>query len=227
MPIAQADLDRKATSQEKRIGAWVIRARSLVNQAVSNAAAHATKALTDRLRRAPDGRRTLARARRSPSLKAAHNRLTELLDALAGPSIDSVEGLIRDSREDLYKDALKRWSDLIPDQYLRPDPATIRVEESLGVRRLTLHGLELRAELRAPIDTAIRNLDAVLGQAAGRSTADHVASDLIDGWAMRARDAIGQAVQTAVMDGAYRCDVAAGWYCVKPELREGDSPLHV
>lgn len=226
MPVAQTDLDSKARSQEARASAWVVRARSRIDRSIGDAAAHATKALTDALKATRDGRRTLAKARRSRSLQAAHNRLGELLDALAGPSIDSLAGLVRDARADLYADALTHWARLIPDRYLRPDPASYRDDELLDVRRLSLHGLELRAELGAPIEAAGRQLDAAVALAARRSTPEKVASDLIDGWAQRARTAIGQAVETAIMDGAYRCDVAAGWHAVSPDLRDGESPLH-
>ncbi len=211
-------------AREKLVVSWQSRASVLITRKLDDTEAHAFRALTQTLKRTEDGRATLRRAARSTSYTAAVSRLGELLDRLAGPTLTSRDGMLRDAREAFYLAALERHRPLIPLELLKD-----RINESQGVaaaRRIVIHGYELRAELAGPIDRASRNLLATLEQAAGRSTPDDIAEDLLLAWRRRAEGSITQSVNAAISDAEVRLDVIAGRDLVKPEYLD-DEPVAV
>lgn len=207
---------------------WVRGAARLIEAKVADAEAHAVKALTEALRQEPDGRSTTNRVRRSRSIEAARHRLSELLDGLAGPAIDSLDGLIRDGREQFLVTAFREWSALLDDATMRPSRTPTEAERK-AIRRYEAHGLPLRHEVQGRIDAVSRSLVATVAQASGRAIGDRSAMTLIRTWRRQASRSILSTVQLALSDSAVIADTAAQWLLVRPELRgdDDDPPIEV
>lgn len=191
---------------------------------VADARAHAGKAVTDALRTEADGRPTVRRANRSPSLAAALARLDELLDELAGPRSTSLDGLLRDAREAAYRAAFARWLPRVPERLRArkgPGPAAADLARARG---LPLHGRDVRDELEGAVEAAKRWLRSavVLAGSAGRSERSGV--DLLDAWERSARTGLTRAVVLAEGDAEVAMDRLAGRDLVRPEFLD-DSPL--
>lgn len=192
---------------------------------VADAAAHARSALTGTLIDAPDGRATLARARRSRSLRAASARLDELATDLAGPSVRSLDGTIRDAWEALF---LSSWSharsEAHPDDLdpRRPRPSASNLSSA---RRIVLEGLDARGLVAGPIEAARRKLAARVVALASptRSGADR--SDALRGWRAEAERSITSAAALAIFTGAYRLDAMAARLVLRPELLYDDPTM--
>lgn len=196
-------------AQEPLLLEWRGKAEELIDRKLDDAEAHGVKALTDALKTTPDGRPTVRRAAQSRSYKAAANRLDELLEALAGPAVNSLTGLIRDAREAFYISSFASWLPFIPEHlWAVPDPKPTQ-NALIDVRRIVLHGYELREELATPVMRAKRSLLAALGQAGLRSTPDHVAMEILAGWRLRAGGSLKQVVATVLSDSQARADVIA------------------
>lgn len=196
-------------AQEPILLEWRGQAEGLIDRKLDDAAAHGAKALTDALKTTPDGRLTVRRAARSRSYRAAANRIDELLDDLVGPAVNSLTGLIRDAREAFYVASFASWLPIIPEHlWVVPDPQPTQ-NALAGVRRIVLHGYELREELATPVVRVKRSLLAALGQAGLRSTPDSVATEILDGWRDRAGGSLKKVVAVVLSDSQARADVIA------------------
>lgn len=200
----------KAERLNRLIDQWSRRADRLIADKVSAARDHALAALTGTLKNAPDGRDTARKVRNSPSRDAAHARLAELLDRLAGPSVVSNEGLIRDAREAFWVESAAAWRSLVPDPFRRPGWTGPSAADLSQARRLVVHGFELRQWVAGPVARARHRLDATL-TAAGRSDRPRGdAARLVETWARQTRRAIAANVRLALGDSAVAIDPLAG-----------------
>jgi hypothetical protein len=192
-------------------------ATAIVGKAVDAAHAHAVVALTDTLKRTPDGRKTIRRAANSPSFVAACNRLDELWERLTGTSTASLGGLIRDGRADFYAQAYRLWKGWFPAEFATDEGiSNARLNEMRG---LVLHGMEVRVEIGAKILDARRSLLATLERATRKSASDHVSTDLLDAWKVMAKSSITRSATVALADSQVAIDGIAGVDAVKPEHR--------
>lgn len=189
---------------------------TLIREKTEAALAHATKALTDTLKRTPDGRKTISKASQNPSYAASLNRLRECLSELAGQGRSSLAGSLRQTRRSLYELSYRHWADILPAEMIVATPSQARIKAAGGI---VLHGMELYDELRAPIDRASRNLLAALTAAGKRSTPDKLATDLLTTWERQSRAAITSAAIMAIGDSMIALDVAAMEDIVRPEFR--------
>ena len=200
----------KSAALEVLRASWEGKLLSVVGSKVADAHAHASKALTDTLKATPDGRPSLIQLNRSPSFKAALARLDELWTALAGPSVTSLGGAVRDARESLFRAACDLWFPLIPEEYRARHAAEPSLASCRAVRAAALHGYDPRQVLEGPIRAAQRGLKAALEQAGRRSAPGHVEDDLLRAWRGRAAAAIGQTVKTLLNDSVEHADTEAG-----------------
>lgn len=218
------DLEKKEAAQLARLKEWQAKAAALVNRKLDDAAAHAIAALTTTLKKTPEGRPTVRKAAQSRSFAAAVSRLDELWAALTGPSVASLDGLVRDAREDLYRFCFTLWRPLIPPELLASGDPKPAVTKLVAARRLVLHGTELRQELQGPFDAAKRTLLATLAQAGQRSTPEHIETDLIDTWRRQTETAVTAAVNRALSDSEVRLNQLAGRDLVHPDFRDDEPP---
>ena len=198
---------------------WAKLASKLVAVAVDRAYAHATVALTETLRKTPDGRATLRKARQSRSYLAALADLDGLTNDLAGPSVASFAGLIRDAREDLYLEAFAAWLRLMPELVALPigsKPEAARLNEMRG---LVLHGTDLRKEVGVKVEEAKRGLLATLEMASRRAGVNPSRSDFLGGWMARSVESIGRAASMAIQDSMVVMDGIATVDACRPEYR--------
>lgn len=214
-------LEAKAKAQAATLDRWQRMASTAVAKAVDAAHAHAVVALTDTLKRTADGRATIRKARQSPSYQAALNRLDELWDALVGPSATSLNGSIRAARSEFYKEATTEWFERLPKEFLRDGIELRRAEDARAndMRRLVLHGMELRTEIGAKIGDAKRNLLASIERAARRSVQGHVATDILETWKATAKSALTRSAVVALSDSQVAIDGIAALDVVRPEFR--------
>jgi hypothetical protein len=202
-----------------RVRPWIERADRLIGSRVEDARSHAWLALTDRVVGAKDGRRTIQTAKSTRSMRAAESRLAELLEALAGPSLDSRGGLIRDARASFYRSAFELWAGRIPDAILdrRAKPTKAGEREA---RAVLIHGRELRPDVDAVIDAARRGLAAAVALAGTRGATDGQSRDALDAWAERHTQAIRRTVRTLLSDSDVAIYWGVGRSLVRPEFRE-------
>ncbi len=214
-------LEAKADAQAATLVRWQRMAAVAVDRAVSAAHAHAVVALTDTLKRTPDGRATIRKARQSRSYAAAIADLDSLWDKLVGPSATSLDGLIRDARVEFWSEAFEAWGRLIPAEFLDAgfSGARTRARET---RRLVLHGMELRTEIGAKVGDAKRTLLASLEQAARKSNPGRVATDILDGWRATATSALTRSASLALSDSQVAIDGIAMVDATSPVFRSRD-----
>jgi hypothetical protein len=178
---------------------WILRADRLVRGKVADAAAHAGRSITARLKRAPDGRPTARLAVQSPSYQAAAARLDELLEALAGPTTASLTGLLRDAREAFFVGALNLWRPLLDPEFYRVDVEATK-EGIATVRGAILHGYDLRRELAGDWETAKRTLFVVCNLAGHSTTSVGTVDDLIEVWRRRTADRLAACCAAVLAD---------------------------
>lgn len=172
-------LEAMAPVLDARMRPWLGRGVEKVQAAVDQAAAHAITALTETLKATPDGKPTERAVRRSRSYRAATARLLELWDALAGPSIDSTEGLIRDAREDLYRKSFAFWTEHLEGE----DPKAAPTRRQVTLARVAIiDGYDLRTEVGAAIRSATADLKRAVTAASNSTTPSRVATDRIRTW---------------------------------------------
>lgn len=203
---------------------WSVRASGRISSKVSDARAHADKAVTEALRAEPDGRATVRRANRSPSYLAALSRLDELLADLCGPSWSSRSGVIRDAREAFYRESTQKWFPQIPEGLLArkwPEPTAAGV---VAARTLVLHGQDVRREVGAPVDDAKRRLASAVVLAGSRDASGRTGADLLDAWERSSAEAIGRATTLALGDARVALDRLAGRDLIDP-VHLDDTPL--
>lgn len=218
------DLARFEADQARSLRPWLKEALELIDAKVADAHAHAAKAVTDTLRRTPDGRTTLRQAARSRSTLAACNRLDELWDSMCGPTSASKGGLIRDARGAFYVESFERWKPFIPEGlWASPDPGPTRAAMDVA-RTAPVHGYDVRTEFAVPIDRAKRSLRAAIARCGHSSTPDRVAVDIFDGWVERSRQSLFRTARSALSDGQKLVETMAGRDLVHPDYLD-DEPV--
>ena len=175
----------------KRLVPWIDRADRLVRGKVDDAAAHAARSITQRLKARDDGRPTARQAAQSPSYAAAGNRLDELRAALVGPSRGSLDGLLRDAREAFFKQAFELWKPHLDPAWYRLDAEPTRAGINT-VRGAVIHGYELDQEMAGVFEDAARTLKVSINLAGGQAVSAKRADDLIELWRRQAGDRIAR-----------------------------------
>lgn len=220
------DLDRRSARLARSLGPWVKRAGERIEAVLETASAHASKAVTDTLKRMPDGRPTYRRVGMSPSYNAALSRLDELLEWLAGPSSSSLEGFVRDFREAMYRESFASWKPFIPVEYrvtAEPGPTSANVRSARG---MVLRTGELRTELAGAFGAVKRSLRAALAVAGRRAATDARAADVLETWAAKSRSSLTRSVTRIMSDSQMEADTRAGRDMVHPDHLD-DRPIEV
>lgn len=216
-----ADLERVAREIDRERDAWAARLVPAVESRVSDARAHADRAITRALKATRDGRPTARRANRSPSFQAALNRLDELLAWLAGPSAVSLDGKVRDAREALYRLAFRLHRGLVPEGlWVSPDPRPTRANLD-AIRAAAVHGLDPRAELAGPVGYAGRSLAAAVARAGAADATRSDEADHLDAWETRAAAAIRRSLLVILSDSAELANNEARDDMIHPVFLEG------
>jgi hypothetical protein len=215
---------------EARCLPWVARCSALAAGQVADARAHASQAITKSLVATPDGRATLSRSNRNRSLQAAYARLDELTESLAGPSIRSQDGTVRDAWEALYRDCRGYWLqyhiDTGGEDVLRPRSADGPSQSEVGkVRSLVLGGYDARTRVVQVIDPAKRRLRALVVAAASPSRAPRDRSGSLRAWEVATSKAVALAARNAILTGAFLIDKIAGRAVIRPELLHPDPTM--
>ncbi|WP_422932049.1 hypothetical protein [Singulisphaera sp. PoT] len=219
-------LESKARRQLEELAAWNRKVFDLVTAKVGDARAHLDRAVTDTLRRTPDGRKTLRRVVQSPSYVAAMSRMDELWAALAGPRVMSLEGVLRDARESFYRRSFAEWKGVIPADMIASPDAEPTAANAARVRGAILHGYDLRQEIGGPIARAKEQARANATLAGRRDGDRRSKADLLGTWEKQSRDAIWNTARLALSDGQVMADVQAGRDVVHPDYLD-DSPITV
>jgi len=185
--VTDAELQSLLSSHDARLRSqlapWVDRASKLVASKVDDAAAHASKAITDTLRATPDGRATDRRASRSPSFQAAMNRLHELLESLAGPSPRSLAGMIRDAREEFYRESFPLWREQIESKYWSNPQGEPTQAGIARLRGMPTHDrVDVYLDLSKAIESAALDLRRAVNAGASTDSARGLAADRIGTW---------------------------------------------
>jgi hypothetical protein len=219
-----ADLARIAETLERLRTKWEAAILPRVESKVADAHAHGRNAITDRLKSARDGRRTVQAASGNPSYNAAVNRLDELWTHLAGPSVTSLDGAIRDAREAFYREAFALHKPIFPRQFLvseHPEPTQAGINL---VRAAAIHNYDPRRELEGPITDAKRKLSAAVA-AAGHSLARaRDEAEALSTWKNQTLGALTRSVQTLLSDSVEYADGEARRDLTHPDYR-AEQPL--
>lgn len=204
------EIEAKTRALDELRLAWESLLLAEVSGRVTDAHAHAWRALTD-----SSGRGSAAE---SPAAKLALKRLDELWSHLAGPSDMSLKGAIREHRVVALTEAFRRWHPLIPAEYRdRPDGRPTN-DEVRQVRAAQIHGHDLRAVVGRPIEAAKTRLKVAIGKATRGGVVDD--RPLAD-WARTAETSIGSVVRTALVDSTAYADQVAGTSLIHPDYIEG------
>lgn len=212
-------MEAKARAEDAAVAARWREAAATVERGTAAAGDHALAALTGSLKAEPDGRRTLAKARRSRSYAAAEARLTELGADLVG--------MVRSAREQFYRDAYDHWSRVMPTEFLKAVPPVPTARELSAVRGFPIGGTTVAAEFGALVAGARRRLLAALTRASARGRPASVAVDAVRAWRAREAGTLASAARRALSDSQVFADTAAGWHVARPDLRLGESPLGI
>ncbi len=182
-----------------RLKPWQAKVVKLISRKVSDATAHAHLAVTEALRAIPDGRPSAARTRRSPSYQAALVRLDELLASLAGPSVSSLKGVVRDAAEAFYRDSFNAMLPTVSEdiRVSNTEPTQAGISK---IRGALLHSVDLRTELGSAVERAKRSLGPAVVSAANRGVTKTQGKDTIDTWHAQTERAITQAALGALSD---------------------------
>jgi len=204
---------------------FVDRASALISDRVDDALAHAEKALTRATIDEPNGRATIRRVDWSPSYNAALSRLAELVERLAGPSVASQKGIVRQAWEEAYRDCHRHWNQVldpaIRDAYRDyPDH-----KEIVRARTITVLGYDARSFLLGPADVAGRMLKATIVQVAVVSTPEAERANRLESWAKRTTTALQSRTAQLIRTGAFYLDRVAGRDVVRPELLHDDPTI--
>lgn len=202
----------------KRLAPWTSRASALIRSKVADARAHAEKAITESAKAAPDGRATFRLVRRSRSFDAALARLAEAATDLAGPSVASTMGLIRDARRSFYVDSFDLWKEVIPSTaWVKPDAdPTERGRANAAAQQVGSQ--ELRTEIAGLFDSAGRALIRAANAAASRSSLG-TKTEYLATWETQQRDAITRSVIRCLSDSDGRSHALACLDLIHPDLQ--------
>lgn len=198
---------------------WARRLTDEIERKVSDARAHADRVLTVRLRDTPDGRATARVAASSRSFDAALKRLDELLTWLTGPSGASLNGKLREVRDQLYRRAYELHAPLVPEAVRIDLSPTPRSQDIRIVRGYPMHGLDLRDEIGGHVDRARIQLRGILTRAGDSEMTADRQDDLLDAWERQTRDSLSTAVLTALSDSMVWCESEARRDLIAQEYR--------
>lgn len=201
-----AELDRFRSSQVSAVERSAATANRLIAGKVEDAAAHAIRATTETLRRAPDGRKTVAGVRRSRSYDAAIARLGELADGLVLA--------VQEARGEFLGLSWSFWGPVLGDDHGGPPDRLVA-----ATRGAALHGYTLGQEVRYRTDNAGRALQAAIAQAAARDLGGRQGATILRAWEERSRRSILAATKTLLSDSAVLADQVAAWYLIPPDER--------
>lgn len=215
---------------EARCLPWVAKCSALAASQVADARAHASQAITKSLVATPDGRATLSRSNRNRSLQAAYARLDELTESLAGPSIRSLDGTVRDAWEALYRDCRAYWLryhlDTGGEDVLRPRSTDAPSQSEVkNVRSLVLGGYDARTRIVQVTDPSARRLRALVVSAASPARAPRDRSGSLRAWEVATVKAVALAARNAILTGAFLIDRMAGRAVIRPDLLHPDPTL--
>ncbi len=197
-----AQLEPPVDRLQSELSPWIAKADALVRGKMADAAAHAAKVITAKLKRTADGRPTARVAARSPSYQAAASRLDELLEALAGPSTASLSGLLRDARAHFFTHAVEWWRSRVDPRFYRAE-AEVTQAGLNTVRGAIFHGYDLRRELADDFATAKRTLHAACNMAGHSTTAASTADVLIKTWHKKTADRLAAACAANLADAQW------------------------
>lgn len=188
----------------------------LVGDKVSDAVAHLHKAATNALRDTPDGKPTLARAKRSPSFGAAMDRLDGLVDRLVR--------IEQAAREDAYRRSYDWHRERLPQELRSPDesPSDRRVDRC---RNFTILGYSVRDRIMVAVDTAKRSALASLARASTRAVERSAGTDVVEAWGDVASRSLATVAAQAIGDGATWAARMAGRDAIKAELLPDDPTM--
>lgn len=231
--MTDAELAAMELALETRLRPWLAKAQAVIHKAMADAKAHASLALTDALKRTPDGRPSVRRIDASPSYQAAVGHLDSLLDKLAGPKVNSLDGLIRDARAAFYRDSIRLWKPHIGPEYLiSPDAQPTQEGERL-MRGAIVHGYDLRREIEPAIRTTKDELFVCLNNAGRRAASDRDGKDRLALWHSQGFGRIRTKVFQALSDSDKAVHEATGLLLLAPQYRPeltnaaGDGGLHL
>ncbi len=217
--MTQAELDKIDRRLADRARPWVRLAAALIERKVADARAHAEKSLTAKAREAEDGRPTSRVLDRSPSRNAATSRLSEAQDDLVGPSVNSLDGLIRDARAAFYIDSIDLWTPLIPDPFrAAKSPAPTRAGED-AMRGAIMHGYDLHAEVAPVFDQASRSLKAILNVSSRRGADPSRGGRMLAAWERTTVGNLSRRVVAALADSSVGVHHAVGLMMIHPNVR--------
>jgi hypothetical protein len=214
--VDHGDIARKTRRQDRELSRWIERLGRIIKLKVHDAEAHLGNAATEVLKQTPDGRSTLLKSRNGRSYVAAMTRLDELLTALCGPSMRSLDGLVRDAREEFYRLEFAEWLPHVSDD-VRVKSGKPTLKQVDYVRGLVLHGVELRHEIELPIDRSKRLAASALVLASRQGSTSQQTAGAIRLWARNAHNRISSAVATALSDSQMAVDTLASRDVVQPE----------
>jgi hypothetical protein len=178
---------------------WITQAQALVAGKIEDAAAHAEKVLTARLKGTPDGRPTARLQVKSRSYKAAESRLLELRTALIGPTPQALTGLLRDARAAFFAEAFGLWKPLLDPDYYNLDVEPTQQGRNTA-RGAIIHGIDLYREMAGVFEPARRGLFTAVNLAAGLNTPHDRAAQIIETWRKQSTDRISQACAVTLSD---------------------------
>lgn len=197
------DLVRISDELEAIRAGWEARILTTVEQRLVDAQAHAARALAER----SAGRTKGARE----ALALALDRVDSIRIELAGDSDESLTGLIRDAREDLYREAFTLHREVFPVEYRVADPTPTRPNIEL-VRAAMIHGYDPFTELERPILETRRHLSIT----AGTVTMNNLA---LSTWHKQSLSALTHVVRTLLNDSTEYADGEARRDLTAPEFR--------
>lgn len=194
------DLDTLTADVDRLRASWASRVVDRVVEMVGDARVHAGNALTDRLADAADGRPTAGIAWQHRSAQAAVRKIRGLHDWLCGPTARSLDGTLRDFREAAYRRAFNLHRAHVPDSIrVSPDPRP-KAANIAVVRGYPLHGLDLRLEIGALIERALRQLRGTLTRAGSSQVSSSQQRDLLNSWEQVTADSLTRAALTSLSD---------------------------
>lgn len=205
-------------SLRQRLLPWVRHGLMRVGEVMNSARDHAENAVTQTLKRTPDGRATAARIRMHPSFKAALRRLAELQDEIGGPSVTSLSGMVQDATEAFYRDARKWHANDVPDEY--QGSSAITDAQVAYVRGLLWYHKPIRTAFQPKFLTIRNDLIASLGAAGTSDATKRDGTMALKTWEQNARFRLGQQLGAAMADMNVAADRQAMKDTMHPDLAD-------
>lgn len=163
------------------------------------------------MRNTPDGRATIAAVKRSRSYVAAVGKLQFLKDDLVN--------LLRDTREDYYRESFATMSRIIPAQHHRtvdPQPTLAGISAVRGAP--IQNSLRLETFFAVALSDVARRLHQTLAVASMRSQPQQDAHDLIERWAAAAGATLLSSAAAAISNASVHAEREAGRDVVDEDL---------